>query len=982
MFEQRFNPNEKFVKKPYPAVDIDFRTGGGYSIYNWELFYHAPMIIAEHLSANRRFEEAQKWFHFIFDPVNTEGDFPDRVWKIKPFYEEAIQDPNTKLKEIITHEDEDEEEDEVSRQIDTWRSNPFNPFAVARLRTSAYMKRTVMSYLDNLIAWGDHLFTQDTMESVNEATQIYLLANQILGNKPIEISRESSEPQSFNDMESDMGNFSNALVEVENAVFKPGVSKQGEKDREKGQQELVSLMYFCSPQNENLHQYWDTIEDRLYKIRHCLDIEGAQRDLSLFAPPIDPGAIVAAMAGGGSLAGALGTLNAPLPYYKFRYILQLAKELCNEVKSLGNNLLQAIEKRDSEKLALLREQHNVSINNLMKESKEEAIKEAEQNIVALKEGKKVTEHRKDFYTQRISKGNLHKEQKQIDKNETARTLETISAAIRNTQAALAAIPDFQVGGAGISSPYATATTGGSYYGMSIEAVAGAINIWASIERSKIQVASLEGTFERRDEDWEFQKENADKDLAKIDEDIKAAEIRKEMAVKELNTQVKQIDNAEEVADLLENKFSNEDLYKWMKSTISKLYFQSYELAHSLAKQAERAYRFELADDQANFIGNNHWNGLKKGLLAGEKLFKDLQRMEVSYMENNKRDYELTKHISLAMLNPAELLNLKEKGECFFEVPELLFDLDHPGQYMRRIKSVRLTIPCVTGNYTNVTAKLTMVNNKMRVSTNDSQNYGHQGTGDSRFKSNLTTKQSIATSEAQNDSGMFEMNFEDDRYLPFEGAGAITTWFLQLPEVIRQFDYDSISDVILTIDYTAKDGGGLFREDVNNYLKDNIQQLLKGDETLPRLFSLKTEFPGELHKFLNPEGSQDHEATMNISRKHFPHFLNTYDLKFENIYLILKVSDKVEASELENEEFVKLEIGSDSYDQEQFKKDSKFGKLLTALFEGNIQGNVKQPWKIKAEQNAIPGILQDDNNNLDPQKIDDILLYLEYKAEED
>jgi hypothetical protein len=34
-------------------------------------------------------------------------------------------------------------------------------------------------------------------------------------------------------------------------------------------------------------------------------------------------------------------------------------------------------------------------------------------------------------------------------------------------------------------------------------------------------------------------------------------------------------------------------------------------------------------------------------------------------------------------------------------------------------------------------------------------------------------QSIATSHAQNDSGMFELNFRDERYLPFEGAGAIS-----------------------------------------------------------------------------------------------------------------------------------------------------------------------------------------------------------------
>ena len=37
--------------------------------------------------------------------------------------------------------------------------------------------------------------------------------------------------------------------------------------------------------------------------------------------------------------------------------------------------------------------------------------------------------------------------------------------------------------------------------------------------------------------------------------------------------------------------------------------------------------------------------------------------------------------------------------------EVLFDLDYPGHYLRRLKSVGLTIPCVTGPYTGVSCTL-------------------------------------------------------------------------------------------------------------------------------------------------------------------------------------------------------------------------------------------------------------------------------------
>jgi len=74
--------------------------------------------------------------------------------------------------------------------------------------------------------------------------------------------------------------------------------------------------------------------------------------------------------------------------------------------------------------------------------------------------------------------------------------------------------------------------------------------------------------------------------------------------------------------------------------------------------------------------------------------------------------------------------------------------------------------------------------------------------DSRFIDYYSTGQSIVTSNAQNDGGMFETNLRDERFLPFEGAGAESTWKLELPAEFRQFDYSSISDVILHLRYTA------------------------------------------------------------------------------------------------------------------------------------------------------------------------------------
>ena len=35
------------------------------------------------------------------------------------------------------------------------------------------MKNVIMTYLDNLIGWGDELFSQGTAETITQATQLY-----------------------------------------------------------------------------------------------------------------------------------------------------------------------------------------------------------------------------------------------------------------------------------------------------------------------------------------------------------------------------------------------------------------------------------------------------------------------------------------------------------------------------------------------------------------------------------------------------------------------------------------------------------------------------------------------------------------------------------------------------------------------------------------------------------------------------------------
>jgi hypothetical protein len=233
----------------------------------------------------------------------------------------------------------------------------------------AYQKFAVMQYLSNLIAGGDNYFRMDTLESVNIATQWYVCAAEILGTRPQVVPpAEKPLPLTFNEIDAGLDAFSNTLVSFENLIpAMPSGSGYGPPPPP-----LPSILYFCIPQNNQLASYWDTVEDRLYKIRHCLNIEGVFSPPALFAPPINPMALVAAMAGGLSISSALADLQAPLPYYRFATMLQKANEFTNDVKSLGASLLTALEKNDAEGLSLLRQSQEIALLQAVRDVKQPA----------------------------------------------------------------------------------------------------------------------------------------------------------------------------------------------------------------------------------------------------------------------------------------------------------------------------------------------------------------------------------------------------------------------------------------------------------------------------------------------------------------------------------------------------------------------------------------------------------------------------------
>ena len=1044
VFETTYDPNftSGFVQKPadfaertYYKENVCFDVYGANSLYNWELFFHAPLYVATRLSKNGKYEEAMKWFHYIFDPTTdalpAAGESETaRYWKVLPFKTTPSESLEDFFKTLLPNNNPDEED----AIIGEWRDNPFDPHLVASNRPLAYMKHVVIKYVDNLIAWGDSLFRRDTMESVNEALQIYVIANHVLGPRPEFVPvRGTIKAESYESLKDKWDDFSNALVELENIFPYSSDTSASASSAGGNLLGIGETLYFCIPSNEKLLYYWDTVADRLFKIRHCQNIDGVERKLALFAPPIDPAALVAAASAGLSLGSILADLSSPPPIYRFTFLIQKANDFCANVKTLGSALLSALEKKDSEELSRLRASHETNMLELMTGIRERQVLDAKANKENLLKTRALMSFRLNHYLDLL--GNtltvptspsmpttltadspipttviasvatdvdeslvesnesgiklIPREKEDIDKSKLAMISHQIATGMEGLAGLMNFIPNFS----GEFAPFGVGVSisfGGSNIAGGISGLAKIPQIAGNVFLHEANKAAKMGSFIRREQEWTLQANLAAKEIEQVDKQIVSADIRIQIAEKELENHKQQIEDAKAVELFLKDKFTNQELYQWMKEQLFSVYKQSYNLAYEMARKAEKAYKYELGLELSNFIQYGYWDNAKQGLVSGDKLQLALTQLEKSYFDENRRELELTRSISLAMLNPLALIELRETGKCYITLPEQLFDLDFQGHYFRRIKSVSLSIPCIAGPYTSVSCTLRLLNNTTRINTamNSAGTYEHENDegvwiDDMRFRSSNVPVTSIATCTGQTDDGLFEFNFRDERYLPFEGAGLISDWVIELAaeKELRQFDYETIADLILHVNYTARESGGLFYEAAVEYTKNFLLNSAElSDQPLMRMFSMKHEFSTEWHKFLYPatEGGEQ-LLTFTIGRERLPFLVRDREITVMKIdvfarctnagdyHLILLYTD-------EEEETV-------TSSQMVMPPDSTYGELNRIPINVNDAGlnleelDIDGAMSLKLKQTTSP-----DYTALAtmPDEVEDVYLVIHYK----
>ena len=403
---------------------------------------------------------------------------------------------------------------------------------------------------------------------------------------------------------------------------------------------------------------------------------------------------------------------------------------------------------------------------------------------------------------------------------------------------------------------------------------------ADLASTTAQLTQTQASFERRNQEWQLQKQVSSKDVQLGQQQILHAQNQTQVALQERRLSGLQFDHSVAVLDYLASKFTNAELFDWMSGVLGRVYAYFLQQATSMAQLAQAQLAFERQEPAPGFIASDYWQdnadtngststGLvdRQGLTGSTRLLQDISRLDQYAFDTDRRKLHLTQTYSLSQIAALELQKFRETGLLVFATPTEMFDREFPGHYLRTIKRVLVSINALVSPVRGIRATLSASGLSRVVVAGD------------RFIPVVLSRppEAIAFTSSRNANGLFEMEPDNGLLLPFEGMGVDTVWQLELPKPANPFDYQTIADVLLTIDYTA----------VNSY--EYRQEVLRGQDNQfrgDRVFSVRDEFPDSWYDLNNPETVDDPEsqlrATLALTREDFPPHLE--DLRVQDLSL--------------------------------------------------------------------------------------------------
>jgi hypothetical protein len=337
----------------------------------------------------------------------------------------------------------------------------------------------------------------------------------------------------------------------------------------------------------------------------------------------------------------------------------------------------------------------------------------------------------------------------------------------------------------------------------------------------------------------------------------------------------------------------------MSGLIAKTYMFFLDHATAVARLASDQLYFERQSFDSPTLLANYYDAPidssttgnssapdRRGLTGSYRLLQDIAALEQYAFDTDKRKLQLSKTLSLAKQKSIEFQKLKSDGEITFATMQSDFDKDFPGQYLRLIKRVRVSVIALVPSIEGIKATLTCIGNSNVVIKNEDN-----------FEVNRISRpsESISLTSTNNATGLFEMEMQHSEFLfPFEGIGVETIWNFTLAKASNKFDFSTIADVLITIDYTAL-------EDVNyrSIMAKKLDEQTNVSEG-ELSFSLRNNYPDQWYDLYN---SANTDGLLNVSfdtaKQDFPSNINDIGMSEFKLYFVTEKNDPNDSGQTED-----------------------------------------------------------------------------------
>lgn len=725
----------------------------------------------------------------------------------------------------------------------------------------------------------------------------------------------------------------------------------------------TSLYQFCVPSNPLLDALRLRARTNLYKLRNCLNIAGMRRRVEPYAAPIDVESSLPTLEDG-QLTLPQSVTNDPTPY-RYQTLIDRAKELVDRAQQLESQLLSALEARDREAYKRLQARQDKKLARAGVRLQSLRVREAEERVELAELQRERARVRVEHYAELLAEGLLEEEKQALRLMRTSAGLHAAAAAIHASVAASSAFGEV-----------ASKATGGLLGSGALPHLARSLSETAAATSTTASVLQTSASYERRRQRWELQESLARKDASIGRQQVDVAESHVDVVEQERAMAETRYDHAEDVVEFLEKtQETTVELYDWMSNVLEDVYRYFLQQATAMARLAESQLAFERQEVPPTFVQADYWEPPTRGqstdpddeaterhgLTGSARLLRDIFKLDQYAFETDERKHQLTKTISLAREYPYAFERFRETGVLTFDTPMELFDRDFPGHYLRLIKRVRTSVLALVPPTEGIKATLSTTGISRVV------------TGGELFQTRVVRRdpESVALTSPQDATGLFELQprSEPEKRLPFESMGVDTRWEFEMPKAANQFDYDTIADVLLTIEYTAL-------EDYSH--RQQVIDDLDAERSADRAFSFREEFADQWFDLNNADPDAD-TISVSFSTRREDFLPNVENLTAEHLLVYFVGAEDGETAEKASRMDVELSFaGEDTAGTVSAASSPVEGVVSTRSVSGGSWISLTENEPVGEWELSLPNTPQV-RSLFEDEEIEDILFVVTYEG---